>query len=89
MASKAKKLRAPASAATNFDADVAGAAETGLVVEFGHLRAAGRWRQLGQILLDEGVLDAERLDRALSVQQQAGDRRLGEVVVSEKLASEV
>ncbi|MBN2582165.1 MAG: Flp pilus assembly complex ATPase component TadA [Planctomycetes bacterium] len=46
-----------------------------------------RWKQLGQILVDEGVLTPESLDEALAHQQE-GDSRIGQVVVERGLASE-
>ena len=47
-----------------------------------------RWRQLGQILLDEGLLSAEQLEKALTIQQQHGDRKIGEIIISEKMVDE-
>ena len=67
--------------------DTAAAADTA-VVEFGGPLTSARWRRLGQILVDEGVLNAEELDRALSLQKDGGQDRLGQVVVSQRLAPE-
>jgi len=57
------------------------------LVEFGQSHPL-RWRRIGQILVDEGVLSAESLDRAISLQREQGDQRLGEVVVANGLAPE-
>ncbi|NLX60593.1 MAG: Flp pilus assembly complex ATPase component TadA [Phycisphaerae bacterium] len=46
-----------------------------------------RWKQLGQILIDEGVLTQEVLDEALA-HQQGTESRLGQVLIERGLASE-
>ena len=58
------------------------------VVEFGDPGGGVRWRRLGQILIDEGVLTEAQLDETLALLPEDGQQRLGEYVIAERLASE-
>ncbi len=77
------------------DTDRLGAADASVDLSTGGITAAielpparhARWKQLGQILIDEGVLTQEALDEALT-HQQGADKRLGQVLIERGLASE-
>jgi type IV pilus assembly protein PilB len=58
------------------------------VVEFGQPSGSVRWRKLGEILVDEGVLAQEAVDKALSHQQDGNENRLGRILIDERLAPE-
>lgn len=79
------------SSQTNIDAAVdekmsPSAASSVAAVEFSQSRRT-RWRQLGQILVDEGVLTAEALSEALAY-QESSEGRIGQVVIDHGIASE-
>ena len=63
-------------------------ASAATVIEFGQASPL-RWRPLGQILVDEGVLTAEGLDQALARHSEHAEQKLWEFLVSEKVAPEV
>ena len=58
------------------------------VVEFGQPSGGVRWRRLGEILIDEGVLTAEALEKALSRQQDGSQDRLGRLLVDDGVVPE-
>ena len=58
------------------------------VVEFGQPSGGVRWRKLGEILVDEGVLTPEAIEKALSRQQDGNENRLGRILIDERLAPE-
>ena len=86
MTARRSKSKGKASAVAIEVVDTAPADDV-VPVEFGQRRPL-RWRRLGQILVDEGVLSADGLDRALSLQEERGDQRLGDVIVQDNLAPE-
>ena len=52
-------------------------------------RSDGRGKMLGELLMEEGVLDSEKLQRALAEQERRGKRELlGEVLLSLGLVDE-
>jgi type IV pilus assembly protein PilB len=58
------------------------------VVEFDNPGDGVRWRRLGQILIDEGMLTESQVDEVLASLPDDGQQRLGECVIAEGLASE-
>jgi len=79
------------SSQANLDAAVGGKVSPGeepsvAAVEFSQSHRT-RWRQLGQILVDEGVLTAEALDEALAYQESSASR-IGQVVIDRGIAAE-